>query len=589
METQSWPKLGCGVGLRSKHYPVITSTWPQIDWLEAISENYMDSGGKPLRILEEVRRHYPIALHGTSLSIGSADPLNLNYLLRLKKLVQRIDPFIVSDHLCWSGIQGEQLHDLLPLPFTEEAIEHLIPRIQHLQEFLGRRILLENVSTYVTYHHSVMPEWEFLNTIAKRSGCGILFDVNNAYVNSFNHKFDPYEYLRNVSGELIGQIHLAGHTDMGSFLFDTHAGHVIDPVWDLYHEALKLWGPVSTLIEWDADIPEFEILAKEAEKARKIYQEYEKQPIEDLSGHSQASFDRHPERSEESLRFFGLQPQNGGFLRPSPLLCETQQWMKLRIQPQIQPPAPSTQSLLNPQGGVSGEKRMEVYAAGYLARIHESLDEVYKTIHSLLGNDAFVELARGYAHRYFSHDYNLNLAGRHLPDFLKDHPLTAQFPFLPDLAKFEWLVTEAFHAFDQSPLDPREFVTIPIAEWETAKIIFQPSVKLTASSWAIYDLWKARHNNPEETKKMAWNRPQWVLVGRKEVQVRCEPLTKTQYQLLEGLLAGKSLGAVCGELSRDSSSSEQDLPIGEWFARWVADGLIHRCEFSKNLSPHSCC
>ena len=266
--------LGCGVGLRSKHYPVITETWPEVDWFEAISENYMDTGGRPLHILEEIRRHYPIALHGTALSIGSTDPLNLHYLAKLKKLVDRVDPFIVSDHLCWSGVNGEQLHDLLPLPFTEEAIKHVVKRVEQTQEFLSRRILLENVSTYVTYRHSTIPEWEFIKEVAKRSSCGLLLDVNNVFVNATNHNFDPYHYIRNIPWELVGQIHLAGHTDMGSFLFDTHSAPVIDRVWALYRYALDLWGPVSTLIEWDEDIPPFERLLEEVGKAKVIYKQF---------------------------------------------------------------------------------------------------------------------------------------------------------------------------------------------------------------------------------------------------------------------------------------------------------------------------
>jgi len=242
-----------------------------MDWFEAISENFMDSGGRPLHILDEVRARYPVALHGVSLSIGSADPLNRYYLERLKALVERIDPAIVSDHLCWTGVDGENLHDLLPLPFTEEAIRHVAGRVEQVQDVLERRILLENVSTYVTYRHSTMPEWEFLTAVAERSGCGVLLDLNNIYVNAYNHQFDPHEYLHHIPGELIGQFHLAGHTDMGSYLFDTHSRPVIDAVWDLYREALERWGSVTTLIEWDEEIPPFPRLAEEAEKARAIY------------------------------------------------------------------------------------------------------------------------------------------------------------------------------------------------------------------------------------------------------------------------------------------------------------------------------
>lgn len=270
MKVNGFPQLGCGIGLRTEHYEPITREWPAIDWFEAITENFMDSGGRPLQILERVRARYPMALHGVSLSIGSTDPLNARYLERLKILVDRIEPAIVSDHLCWTGVDGENLHDLLPLPFTDEALRHVAGRVEQVQEFLGRKILLENVSSYVTYRHSVMPEWEFLTAVARRAGCGILLDLNNVYVNSVNHQFDPAEYVRKVPPELVGQFHLAGHTDMGKFLFDTHSKPVIEQVWNLYREALKLYGPISTLIEWDEDIPPLPRLLEEAGRAKAI-------------------------------------------------------------------------------------------------------------------------------------------------------------------------------------------------------------------------------------------------------------------------------------------------------------------------------
>jgi len=273
MTRESWPTLGCGVGLRTEHYDLITTQWPAMDWFEAISENFMDSGGRPLAVLEQVRRRYPVALHGVSLSIGSTDPLDARYLDRLAALAHRIEPVSVSDHLCWSGVDGEHLHDLLPLPFTEEAVTHVAGRVEQVQERLGRRILLENVSSYVTYAHSTMPEWEFLTAVATRSGCGLLLDLNNVFVNAFNHQFDPAEYVRAIPGALVGQFHLAGHTDMGAYLFDTHSRPVVEAVWALYRQALAQWGEVSTMIEWDEEIPPFERLAQEADRARGILRE----------------------------------------------------------------------------------------------------------------------------------------------------------------------------------------------------------------------------------------------------------------------------------------------------------------------------
>ncbi|PIQ82290.1 MAG: hypothetical protein COV76_04530 [Candidatus Omnitrophica bacterium CG11_big_fil_rev_8_21_14_0_20_64_10] len=274
-----WPRLGVGVGLRSDHYETILRDRPPMDWFEAISENFMDSHGRPLEVLEQVRRRYPVVLHGVSLSIGSTDPLDRRYLERLKGLADRIQPAWVSDHLCWTGVEGENLHDLLPLPFTEGALRHVAERVEQVQTFLGRPILLENVSTYVTCRDSTMPEWTFLTEVARRSGCGILLDLNNIYVNAVNHRFDPIAYLDGVEGARVGQFHLAGHTHRGAFLFDTHSTPVIEAVWALYREGLKRWGPVSTLIEWDEDIPPFERLAEEARTARTIQQTLCPNPI----------------------------------------------------------------------------------------------------------------------------------------------------------------------------------------------------------------------------------------------------------------------------------------------------------------------
>lgn len=269
-DTASWPQLGCGIGLRAKHYEDILREPPRVDWFEAISENYMDSAGRPLHVLETVRRRYPVALHGVSLSIGTTDPLDPAYLARLRALIHHVDPAIVSDHLCWTGVDGEQLHDLLPLPWTEEALEHLVARVAQVQDALGRRVLLENVSSYLTYAHSTMSEWEFLAALAERSGCGILLDLNNVYVNAYNHGFDASTFLAGLPPAAIGQFHLAGHTDRDGFLFDTHSRPVIDDVWALYRDALRRFGPVTTLIEWDEDIPPLPRLVQEADTARAI-------------------------------------------------------------------------------------------------------------------------------------------------------------------------------------------------------------------------------------------------------------------------------------------------------------------------------
>lgn len=267
------PFLGFGAGLRPSHYSYLLENRTKVDWLEVISENYVMAGGRPLAVLDKLRKAYPVVMHGVSLSIGSTDPLNFDYLKKIKNLADRVKPAWVSDHLCWTGFGGHNAHDLLPLPYTEEAVAHVVERVGKVQEFLGRPIALENVSSYIEYQHATMPEWEFLREVAQRGGCGILLDVNNIYVSSVNHHFDPLTYIQNVPRESVWQYHLAGHSNYGEYLLDTHDHPIIDPVWQLYRKTVETIGLKSTLIEWDDHIPDFPILEEEVERARKYAKE----------------------------------------------------------------------------------------------------------------------------------------------------------------------------------------------------------------------------------------------------------------------------------------------------------------------------
>ncbi|HYC55599.1 MAG TPA: DUF692 domain-containing protein [Candidatus Binatia bacterium] len=269
-----------GVGLRPVHYPyLLEGPRTTVSWFEAISENYMDSRGRPLHVLERIRGDFPVALHGVSLSIGyrptaqAAEPfavLRTRYLERLRALADRIDPFIVSDHLCWTGVAASNVHDLLPTPFTQEALQWIVEQVDAVQGALGRRIVLENVSSYLTYASSTMTEWDFLTQVARRCGCGILLDVNNVFVSARNHGFDARTYLDSIPAESVAQIHLAGHTDMGTHLFDTHSRPVCEEVWELFDHVVARLPGVPVLIEWDDDIPDFPVLEAEAQRAATI-------------------------------------------------------------------------------------------------------------------------------------------------------------------------------------------------------------------------------------------------------------------------------------------------------------------------------
>ena len=266
-----------GIGLRSAHYRDLVERRPPLAFVEVHAENYFGAGGAPLHYLERAAAHYPLSLHGVGLSIGGADPLARDHLTALRALVERFAPALVSEHLCWGAIDGVHFNDLLPLPYTEEALAHVVARIGQVQEFLGRRILIENVSSYLCYEHSTIDEWEFLAEVADRADCGILLDINNVYVSAVNHGFDATAYLAAIPAGRVAEIHLAGHTRNelaeGSILIDTHDAPVCDEVWALYAGCIERLGARPTLIEWDTDLPALDVLLKEAARADRVLEQ----------------------------------------------------------------------------------------------------------------------------------------------------------------------------------------------------------------------------------------------------------------------------------------------------------------------------
>ncbi len=265
---RGFPNLGFGVGLRNEHFRHVLDRQPDVDWFEVISENFLDNRGWPRHVLDRVAERYPIVMHGVSLSIGGHDPLDFDYLGKLRRLAEDVRPRWISDHLCWTGVAGRTTHDLLPLPLNEETLRHVIDRVRVVQDFLGCPLVLENPSSYVTFTSDTIAECDFLATVAEEADCGLLLDVNNVYVSSVNHGFDPVRYVESIPADRIVQFHLAGHTNCGTHLIDTHDGPVIDRVWELYRLAWGRTTGISTLIEWDSRLPSFEVLHQEARKAR---------------------------------------------------------------------------------------------------------------------------------------------------------------------------------------------------------------------------------------------------------------------------------------------------------------------------------
>jgi uncharacterized protein (UPF0276 family) len=267
------PDLGHGIGLRPRHFTQMLQERPGVDWLEATSENFMAPGGRPVAVLEKVRRELPVVLHGVSLAVGSVDDFDGRYLNELRNLVRRIEPALLTDHLSWGRHGGRYAHDLWPLPHTEESLAHVVSRVERVQEFLGRQIALENVSSYVSFRDSTMSEWDFLSQVAEQADCGILLDLNNVYVSARNHGFDPRAYLEGIPRARVVQFHLAGHCDKGRWILDSHDAPISEGVWDLYRAAVSRFGRVPTLIEWDDHIPPLDSLIAESHKARQVERE----------------------------------------------------------------------------------------------------------------------------------------------------------------------------------------------------------------------------------------------------------------------------------------------------------------------------
>jgi len=547
--------LGHGVGLRTEHFQEILEKKPKVDWFEAISENFMDTQGKPIKILEKVRADYPVGLHGTSLSIGSAGDLNPLYLEKLKKLVERIQPAIVSDHLCWSEHDGKRLFDLLPLPFTAESLATVVRHVDQLQTYLGRRILLENVSAYISFKHSEITEWEFLNQVARQSGCGILLDVNNIFVNSFNHGFNPRDYLEGIDSDKVLQYHISGHTDKGKFLFDTHVGEIIQPVWDLYADAVRRFGDVSSLIEWDTEIRGFDELLALNEKSREVA----------LSATRTAGHEPRPAENSD---------RGPWSVARGPLLSEIQSMFS---QEMLGKESTKLEETLNEQAGDPGIKRIDVYSEGYPARICEALIETYPATLKILGEGVFNDLAAEFSKsRAFEH-YNLNAVAPFFPDFLRLSPWQESFPFLNDLADLERAVHLAFHAESQAPATPEDFSKKAVVDGENLVFRFQPHVFVIRSFWPILDIWSARHLPPEKIKIEVENRPQAVLVHRQGEQVFCQKADAIEAAVLQQLLQGEKLSRAFDVMTE----ADDMTPVQSWFSKWITLGLMTGFEFPE--------
>ncbi len=556
------PDLGVGVGLRVPHYEHVFTKHPAVDWFEIISENFMVDGGMPRANLERVLSRYRVAQHGVSMSIGTKDPLDREYLRKLRDLVRRTGTPWVSDHLCWTGVGGVNLHDLCPLPYTEEAVKHVAARARAVQDFLGVRFAIENVSSYLTYTSSAMTEWEFLTAVCEEADCGLLLDVNNIYVSSYNHGFDARAYVDGVPHHRVVQMHLAGHTNKGKYIIDTHSDHVIDPVWELYRRACERCGDVSTLVEWDDDIPPFETLLAEAEKARVIREEVARGRAAGVVASSSAGAAPTIGRGDlgDVMGFLG-----SAFRRPEPIVDD----------------AVLTEASREHVAGndrLTPAEQVDIYRRQFWMRHVDSLIEDYPGLVYILGDDGFDAFARAYLEASPSRSWSLRNLGNELAAFAGRYE---GFPperaaLARDMARYELAFVDLFDGADVPPLDAARLASIPEEAWDTARVVLHPLLARLAFDYPVHTIRNAVRAG-ETPELPAAAAPIHLVLFRKELRIHYEEVPAHAFELLDALGRGEPLAVACDAIAArlpEDEAARLAEQIGPWFQRWTSLGWL---------------
>lgn len=540
-----FPSLGFGMGLRSQHYPDIVEAWPsEVDWFEIISENCMESDGRPKRMLERVREHYPVVMHGVSLSIGSTDPLNKDYLKNLKALAAWVRPAWVSDHVCWTGTHGINTHDLLPVPYTEEALRHIVPRVKQVQEYLNRPILLENPSSYLGFRDVDMPEWEFLARLADEAECGLLLDVNNVYVNAFNHRFDPKTYLDHIPADRVVQIHLAGHENLGTHIIDTHSDHVIGEVWALYRYAVQRFGVVSTMIEWDEHIPAFAVVLEEVREARRqAALSVLALPVIEATP---------PEYAKAGFTYpVLLDVFQGAILDGNVKRAAPEQWIA-------------------PKKGFSPEAQLSAYTRGYRLRLFDAVAEDYPATVHALGKDKFDLWLRTFIECVPSTYTILGRYATQFAVFLKEQAP----PFVAELAVLEAGLAEIFDAHESVPLSREAVAAMSPEAFLAASLSPRDASRLHAFAYPVNRYYSAFC----EGKQPPVPEPEatWLLIYRHEDENWRMALEEGEYHLLKALAESLPVMEAAAQAGRFCNISGEELPLHlqRWLARWLEYGVL---------------
>lgn len=540
------PFLGFGLGLRPVHYPYIFEQQPAVDWFEIISENFMDTDGKPKRNLARIKEMYPVVMHGVSMSIGSVDPLNSEYLKKLKALMDWVNPAWVSDHLCWTGVAHKNTHDLLPLPYTEESLKHIVQRIQQVQDRLGRRIALENPSTYLEFKHSTMAEAEFIAAMAQAADCHLLLDVNNVYVTCYNHRLDAQAYLDALPMERVIQIHLSGHSNKGTHIVDTHDDHVIDEVWRLYQYVVNRAGRVpNTMIEWDDNIPEFPVLHAELKKAKEAaklaFTQTGEFALPSLAEGSGQTVDSHVMTLLEAQTHMQQAVTLGSRFDSVPA-----QWIR-------------------PKNAFAPHEQLSVYANAYRYRLYDVVADDYPVLQHYLTEQTFSDLMWTFVEEVLPDHFNIGRFALKLPAFIQQ-----AFPddaFAYALCQLETAVaqmtdpaeTQALSEADIQGLTAETFLDLTLYP-RRALALMQFDQQVNAYYQAVMD---------GDTSVVPQNEAVYLAVFRHEDVVWRMELEAQEYGLLSRLFDGVTIG----ETLADVQESEQHN-ITAYFSKWMRNGLL---------------
>ncbi|SDC79117.1 hypothetical protein SAMN05428966_102343 [Massilia sp. PDC64] len=528
--------MAAGIGLRAPHYRDFLDRRPDVGWVEVHTENFLARAGHDWRVLSAVRRDYPVSLHGVGLGLGAVHGFSEDHLARVAALVRALDPVLVSEHLSWGALRDRQLNDLLPLRLDGEALALVAARVQRVQDVLGRRILVENVSTYVRFAGDAMSEADFLAELARRTGCGVLLDVNNLYVNQRNHGEDPYAAIAALPPGCVGEIHLGGHLVTDDGLIDHHGARVAPPVWDLYRAALARFGAVPTLVEWDTDLPPLDVLLDEAAQADAIAATVEQGVVADVIVV--------PPGPAPAAGLDALQQTFGAALFDS-----------------------AHDAALAPL--LKGDpRRIGIYRGNLLAHWTRALASAYPVLRQLVGDEFFEALAGVYGRAHPAVDPDLNGFGAALPGFLAGFAPAAGHPYLPDVARLEWCVHEAWFAPD-GHAPPVSFAGLAPDAFEAARAVLHPSLRLHASPWTTVALWRAHQAGgpdfPDELRA-----PTHALVLRPRFDVVVDTIAAAEYAALACLARGGTFGAALDA----AFDVDGDFDVAAHLGRWLDGGIV---------------